>query len=64
MRVYSARGPSPNHQILHDGPLSFEQEYITKMIDVFKQAEDLENAENLHALCSLMQTICAFTCRP
>ncbi|KAG1792235.1 component of IIS longevity pathway SMK-1-domain-containing protein [Suillus variegatus] len=27
------------------------------MIEVFKLAEDLENAENLHALCSLMQTI-------
>jgi protein phosphatase-4 regulatory subunit 3 len=33
------------------------EEYITKMIEVFKLAEDLENAENLHALCSLMQTI-------
>ncbi|KAG2159500.1 uncharacterized protein EDB93DRAFT_1099855 [Suillus bovinus] len=28
-----------------------------KMIEVFKLAEDLENAENLQALCSLMQTI-------
>ncbi|KAG1833574.1 component of IIS longevity pathway SMK-1-domain-containing protein [Suillus variegatus] len=33
------------------------EEYIAKMIEVFKLAEDLENAENLHALCSLMQTI-------
>jgi protein phosphatase-4 regulatory subunit 3 len=38
------------------------EEYITKMIEVFKLAEDLENAENLHALCSLMQTICALIC--
>jgi protein phosphatase 4 regulatory subunit 3 len=28
------------------------------MIDVMQQAEDLEALDNLHALCSLMQTIC------
>ncbi|KAG1752462.1 component of IIS longevity pathway SMK-1-domain-containing protein [Suillus paluster] len=33
------------------------EEYIKKMIEVFNMAEDLENVENLHALCSLMQTI-------
>ncbi|KAJ8473828.1 hypothetical protein ONZ45_g16156 [Pleurotus djamor] len=33
------------------------EEYIKQLIDVLHQAEDLENLENLHALCSLMQTI-------
>ncbi|KAG1737393.1 component of IIS longevity pathway SMK-1-domain-containing protein [Suillus lakei] len=37
--------------------IHFEQEYILKMIEVFQKAEDLENTENLHVLCSLMQTI-------
>ncbi|KAI0050231.1 DUF625-domain-containing protein [Auriscalpium vulgare] len=32
-------------------------DYIRAMIDVMNQAEDLENLENLHALCGLMQTI-------
>jgi protein phosphatase 4 regulatory subunit 3 len=27
------------------------------MIDVMHQAEDLENLDNLHSLCALMQTI-------
>lgn len=27
------------------------------MIDVMSQAEDLESLDNLHALCTLMQTI-------
>ncbi|TFK55367.1 DUF625-domain-containing protein [Heliocybe sulcata] len=34
-----------------------QEEYIKQLIDVFNQAEDLESLENLHALCSLMQTI-------
>ncbi|KAF4601338.1 Platinum sensitivity protein [Pleurotus pulmonarius] len=33
------------------------EEYIKQLVDVLHQAEDLENLENLHALCSLMQTI-------
>ncbi|KAI0797191.1 hypothetical protein C8Q75DRAFT_743791 [Abortiporus biennis] len=33
------------------------EEYLKGMIDVFTQAEDLESLENLHALCSCMQTI-------
>ena len=33
------------------------QEYIKGLIDVMNTAEDLESVENLHALCSLMQTI-------
>ena len=32
------------------------------MVDMFHTAEDLESVDNLHALCNLMQTICAF-CR-
>ncbi|TFY82924.1 hypothetical protein EWM64_g1093 [Hericium alpestre] len=32
-------------------------DYLKAMIDVMHQAEDLENLENLHALCGLMQTI-------
>ncbi|KAH7887481.1 component of IIS longevity pathway SMK-1-domain-containing protein [Phlebopus sp. FC_14] len=31
--------------------------YIKALIDVMNMAEDLESLENLHALCSLMQTI-------
>ncbi|KAL0950186.1 hypothetical protein HGRIS_010179 [Hohenbuehelia grisea] len=34
-----------------------KEEYIKQMVDVMHQAEDLENIENLHALCTLMQTI-------
>ncbi|KAA1473470.1 DUF625-domain-containing protein [Dentipellis sp. KUC8613] len=34
-----------------------QADYLKAMIDVMHQAEDLENLENLHALCSLMQTI-------
>ncbi|KZT29424.1 DUF625-domain-containing protein [Neolentinus lepideus HHB14362 ss-1] len=34
-----------------------QEEYIKQLVDVFNQAEDLESLENLHALCSLMQTI-------
>ncbi|EGN92042.1 hypothetical protein SERLA73DRAFT_117880 [Serpula lacrymans var. lacrymans S7.3] len=33
------------------------EEYVKALIDVMNQAEDLESIENLHALCSLMQTI-------
>ncbi|EMD40366.1 hypothetical protein CERSUDRAFT_110962 [Gelatoporia subvermispora B] len=33
------------------------EDYIKAIIDVFHQAEDLESLENLHALCSCMQTI-------
>jgi len=33
------------------------QDYIKQLIGVFDQAEDLESLEDLHALCSLMQTI-------
>ena len=36
------------------------QDYIKQLIVVFDQAEDLESVEDLHALCSLMQTICEF----
>ncbi|KZV75083.1 DUF625-domain-containing protein [Peniophora sp. CONT] len=32
-------------------------EYLKAMIDVMHHAEDLESLENLHPLCSLMQTI-------
>ncbi|EKM79939.1 hypothetical protein AGABI1DRAFT_72653 [Agaricus bisporus var. burnettii JB137-S8] len=34
-----------------------QEEYIKSLIDVLRAAEDLESLENLHALCSLMQTI-------
>ncbi|PFH49248.1 hypothetical protein AMATHDRAFT_148063 [Amanita thiersii Skay4041] len=34
-----------------------QEEYIKGLIDVMNTAEDLESIENLHALCSLMQTI-------
>ena len=37
------------------------QEYLKNMIDVMHHAEDLESLENLHPLCSLMQTIRAFS---
>ncbi|TFY56769.1 hypothetical protein EVJ58_g7436 [Rhodofomes roseus] len=33
------------------------EDYIKSMINVMNQAEDLESLENLHALCSCMQTI-------
>ncbi|KZT70333.1 DUF625-domain-containing protein [Daedalea quercina L-15889] len=33
------------------------EDYIKAMINVMSQAEDLESLENLHALCSCMQTI-------
>lgn len=33
------------------------QEYIKSLIEVMHTAEDLESLENLHALCSLMQTL-------
>ncbi|KAJ3501132.1 hypothetical protein NLJ89_g9480 [Agrocybe chaxingu] len=33
------------------------EEYIKSLIEVMHTAEDLESLENLHALCSLMQTI-------
>lgn len=34
------------------------EEYIKQLIGVLNQAEDLESIQDLHALCSLMQTIC------
>lgn len=34
------------------------------MIKTFKVAEDMESVEDLHALCSLMQTIRAFVYSP
>ncbi|KAK2465946.1 hypothetical protein APHAL10511_001587 [Amanita phalloides] len=34
-----------------------QEEYIKGLIEVMNTAEDLESLENLHALCSLMQTI-------
>lgn len=45
--------------------LGIIQEYIKSLIEVLNMAEDLESLENLHALCSLMQTICMFpfSCR-
>lgn len=33
------------------------QDYIKALINVMTQAEEIENLENLHALCSCMQTI-------
>ncbi|KAF9226763.1 DUF625-domain-containing protein [Gyrodon lividus] len=33
------------------------EKYIKALIDVLNMAEDLESLDNLHALCSLMQTI-------
>lgn len=33
------------------------QEYIKHLVGVFEQAEDLESLDDLHALCSVMQTI-------
>lgn len=33
------------------------EDYIKGLIDAFAQAEDLESLGDLHALCSLMQTI-------
>ncbi len=40
----------------------FPQDYIKQLIVVLHQAEDLESIDDLHALCSLMQTIRAFVC--
>ncbi|KAG6891694.1 hypothetical protein C0992_010097 [Termitomyces sp. T32_za158] len=34
-----------------------QAEYIKSLIEVFNTAEDLESLEDLHALCSMMQTI-------
>ncbi|EPQ58973.1 DUF625-domain-containing protein [Gloeophyllum trabeum ATCC 11539] len=34
-----------------------QEGYIKHLVDVFNQAEDLESLDNLHALCTLMQTI-------
>ena len=39
------------------------KDYIKQLVDVFKQAEDLESLDNLHALCSCMQTIREFLSR-
>ncbi|WWD22828.1 hypothetical protein CI109_107322 [Kwoniella shandongensis] len=36
------------------------EDYIKHLISVLEQAEDLESLEDLHALCSLMQTILLF----
>ncbi|KAK4688245.1 protein phosphatase 4 regulatory subunit 3, partial [Tremellales sp. Uapishka_1] len=36
------------------------EDYIKHLITVLNQAEDLESLEDLHALCSLMQTILMF----
>nr|XP_019048585.1 hypothetical protein I302_02357 [Kwoniella bestiolae CBS 10118]OCF27515.1 hypothetical protein I302_02357 [Kwoniella bestiolae CBS 10118] len=36
------------------------EDYIKHLITVLEQAEDLESLEDLHALCSLMQTIILF----
>lgn len=33
------------------------QDYVKQLIDVMKQAEDLEDIKELHACCSCMQTI-------
>ncbi|WVR03282.1 hypothetical protein IAU60_000273 [Kwoniella sp. DSM 27419] len=37
-----------------------KEDYIKHLINVLEQAEDLESIEDLHALCSLMQTILLF----
>ncbi|KAG5639701.1 hypothetical protein H0H81_005884 [Sphagnurus paluster] len=34
-----------------------QEDYIKQLIEVMHTAEDLESMENLHALCSMMQTI-------
>lgn len=34
------------------------QDYLKAIVDVFKQAEDLELIQDLHALNSCMNTIC------
>ncbi|OXH35304.1 nuclear protein [Cryptococcus neoformans] len=36
------------------------EDYIKQLINVLEQAEDLESLDDLHALCSLMQTILLF----
>ena len=39
----------------------YRQDYIKSLIEVLNQAEDLESLENLHALCSVTQTIRAYS---
>ncbi|KAL0070111.1 Platinum sensitivity protein [Marasmius tenuissimus] len=39
-------------------------DYIKQLIDVFHAAEETESLENLHALCNLIQTICALHTSP
>ncbi|WVO25196.1 uncharacterized protein IAS62_006586 [Cryptococcus decagattii] len=36
------------------------EDYIKQLINILEQAEDLESLDDLHALCSLMQTILLF----
>lgn len=59
MRVYPVRGECARAHVSlrFDGMILCLQEYIKALIDVMTQAEDLESLENLHALCSCMQTI-------
>ncbi|KAG6841834.1 hypothetical protein C0991_006241 [Blastosporella zonata] len=38
-------------------PSAFTQNYIKSLIEVLHTAEDLESLDDLHALCSIMQTI-------
>lgn len=43
--------------IMWRADLRIIQEYIKSLVEVMTVAEEQENLENLHALCSLMQTI-------
>lgn len=50
-------GGAQTHASLSHDPFS-PQEYIKKLIPVFNDAEDLEDLNSLHLICTVMQTIC------
>ena len=50
-------GEVSDHALWQPRDYAKGQDYIKQLTVVFEQAEDLESLDDLHALCSLMQTI-------
>ena len=56
MRAHNNNGVETTHLIVYFST-NYGQDYIRLMIDLASQAEDLEQLDDLHALCSCMQTV-------
>ena len=58
LRMQAKSAPGRERAVEH----IINEGYIKQLLNVFEQAEDLEALDDLHALCSLIQTIRTCSC--